>query len=114
MEDCIFCKIIKGEIPATKIYETEKVVAFNDINPVAKIHVLVIPKKHITSLDTLNLENEDENILVECIKAIQEITKSLGIDKTGYRIVTNIGEDANQEVKHLHFHILGGQKLENK
>lgn len=109
MEDCIFCKIIKGEIPSKKVYEDNQILAFYDIQPIAKIHVLVIPKKHIDSL--LELKEEDKELLNHIFKKINEIAKVLGVDKTGFRVVTNIGEDGGQSVKHLHFHILGGEKL---
>lgn len=107
MDDCIFCKIINKEIPSTIIYEDENVIAFNDINPIAKIHILVVPKKHI--LDLTCVENDDT--LNQVNSAIKEITKSNGMDKDGFRVVTNIGENGGQAVPHLHFHILGGEKL---
>lgn len=109
MEDCIFCKIIKGEIPSKKVYEDDEVVAFYDISPIAKIHVLVIPKIHIVSLQDLKEENKD--LLYHIFKKINEVAKIVGVDKTGYRVISNVGEDAGQAVKHLHFHILGGEKL---
>lgn len=106
-EDCIFCKIIKGEIPSTKVFEDEEVIAINDINPIAPIHILVIPKKHIDSF----MELEDEALMVHINKIIKQIAIEKGLDKTGFRVVTNIGENGGQAVKHLHFHILGGTKL---
>lgn len=109
MEDCIFCKIIKGEIPSKKVYEDDKVVAFYDISPIAKIHVLVIPKIHMASLQDLKEENKD--LLYHIFEKINEVAKIVGVDKTGYRVISNVGEDAGQAVKHLHFHILGGEKL---
>lgn len=109
MEDCIFCKIIKGEIPSKKVYEDDEVLAFYDINPIAKIHILVIPKKHINSL--LELKGEDKELLYHIFEKINEITKIVGIDETGFRVVSNVGKDGGQAVKHLHFHILGGEKL---
>lgn len=112
MEDCLFCKIIKGEIPSTKIYEDEYVYAFNDINPAAPIHVLVIPKKHIESLNEVN----DENVIyvTQIMKSIKQIAKIVDIHDKGYRVITNTGDDANQVVKHLHFHLLGGKFLGEK
>ena len=109
MEDCVFCKIIKGEIPSKKVYEDEEVVAFYDINPIAKIHVLVIPKEHIKSVQELREENKD--LLFHLFEKINEVAKIVGVDKTGFRVISNVGEDAGQAVKHLHFHILGGEKL---
>ena len=107
MEDCIFCKIIKGEIPSTKVYEDEKVIAFNDINPIAPIHILVVPKQHIESVMELN----DDALLAHIHKTIKKVAIEKGIDEKGFRVLTNIGEDGGQAVKHLHFHILGGTKL---
>ena len=112
MEDCLFCKIIKGEIPSTKVYENDYVYAFNDINPAAPVHVLVIPKEHIKCLNCIT----EENVVYvsEIMKAIKEIAKIVGVHDSGYRVITNTGKDANQEVKHLHFHLLGGKDLGEK
>ena len=110
VEDCIFCKIIRKEIPASIVYEDDMVLAFKDINPVAKIHIIVIPKKHIESLENLDIK-EDAKYIVEIHKAIQEITRNFKVEKDGYRIVTNIAKNAGQEVKHIHYHILAGEKL---
>jgi len=109
MEKCIFCKIVKGEIPSKKVYEDDEVLAFHDIDPIAKIHILVIPKKHISSL--LELKNEDKELLSHIFEKINEVAKIEGIDKSGFRVISNVGEDGGQSVKHLHFHILGGEKL---
>ncbi len=112
MENCIFCKIIKGEIPSTKIYEDDEILAFNDINPIAPIHILIIPKKHIQS--TNEITQEDELTIGKIHTTIAKIAKEKGIAEKGYRIITNCGEDAGQEVKHLHFHLIGGTKLGTK
>ncbi len=112
MEDCIFCKIVKGEIPSSKVYEDEDILAFKDINPITPVHILVIPKKHIESLN--NIEPEDEKLLGKIFLTIKQIAKEQGIAEKGYRVVNNCGEDGGQEVKHLHFHILGGKKLGTK
>lgn len=109
MEECIFCKIVKGEIPSKKVYEDDEVLAFHDIDPIAKIHILVIPKKHISSL--LELKNEDKELLSHIFEKINEVAKIVGIDKSGFRVISNVGEDGGQSVKHLHFHVLGGEKL---
>ncbi len=106
-EDCIFCKIINNEIPSTKVYEDDTVIAFNDINPKAPIHILVVPKVHIESL----MELEDNSLLSHIVEVIKQIARDKKLDEDGFRVVTNIGENAGQEVKHLHFHILGGKKL---
>ena len=112
MEDCIFCKIINREIPSEKVYEDENVYAFKDIQPQASIHVLVIPKKHISSVNDLNEENIDavKNIFL----AINKIAKELNIAEKGYRVITNTGEGAGQTVKHLHYHLLAGDNLSEK
>ncbi len=112
MSDCIFCKIVNKEITTELIYEDEEIIAFNDINPQAPIHILVIPKKHISSLVDLN--EEDENLIGKIFGVINKIAKKEGIDKNGFRVIMNCGEDAGQEVKHLHFHILAGKKLGTK
>ena len=106
---CIFCKIINGEIPSTKVYEDDKVVAFNDINPVAPMHVLAIPKKHYESI--LEIDDNDMDIIGHIHKVIKQIVTEKGYDKTGFRIINNCGDDGCQEVKHIHFHILAGKKL---
>lgn len=106
--DCIFCKIIEGSIPSAKVYEDEMVYAFRDINPMAPVHVLVVPKKHIASMDEVNRGNS--NLVAAIFEAIPKIAAAEGL-KNGYRVISNCGEDACQSVKHLHFHILGGKKL---
>jgi len=112
MEDCIFCKIIKGEIPSTKVYEDDNVLAFKDINPAAPIHILVVPKQHIENV--LEINEGNKKILEDVFLAINKIAKKLGIDKDGFRVITNCGKDSGQEVMHLHFHILAGAKLGEK
>ena len=109
MENCLFCKIIAGEIPSKKVYEDENVYAFHDINPNAPVHVLVIPKTHIASLQEVGEENL--SAVAAVLKAIPVIAEQLGLAENGYRVITNCGEDGGQSVKHLHFHILGGKKL---
>lgn len=112
MNDCLFCKIIKGEIPSTKVYEDDEILAFRDIEPMAPVHILVIPKKHINSL--ADLELQDEALIGKINVVIAKIAKQEGISNSGFRVVTNSGEDGGQTVKHLHFHLLGGKKLEIK
>lgn len=110
MNNCIFCKIISGEIPCNKVYEDDKILAFSDINPEAPVHFLVIPKKHIESIKNLG---EDDSFLVQHImNTIVDIAKGKGIDEKGYRIVNNIGSDGGQTVPHMHFHVLGGRALQ--
>jgi histidine triad (HIT) family protein len=106
--DCLFCSIIKGDIPSSKIYEDEFVYAFKDINPNAKVHVLVVPKMHIDSIDCADESNID--CIAKVMSAIPVVAHICGLEN-GYRVITNVGEDGGQSVKHLHFHILGGEKL---
>lgn len=106
--DCLFCKIINGDIPSTKVYEDDSVLAFKDINPNAPVHVLVIPKMHIESANCIHEQNIDA--VSKVLLAIPVVAKLCGLEN-GYRVITNVGEDGGQTVKHLHFHILGGEKL---
>ncbi len=108
MEDCIFCKIANGEIPSKKAYEDETVVAFYDIAPMAPVHILVIPKKHIDSVAAIT--DEDDELIAHIFKVVRIIAKQEGLDN-GFRLVSNVGEDGGQTVKHLHFHILGKKKF---
>ena len=112
MDNCIFCKIINREIPSSIIYEDEEIIAFKDIHPVAPVHILVIPKKHIESIN--NIKQEDEKTVGRIYSIIKQIAKEQGIHEKGYRVVVNCGEDGGQEVQHLHFHIIGGRKLGSK
>ena len=108
MENCIFCKIIKGEIPSTKVYEDETVLAFRDIAPQAPTHILVIPKVHIDDCNGISAENSA--IVARIFEVIPKIAAEEGLED-GYRVVSNCGADAGQTVQHLHFHILGGKAL---
>lgn len=109
MEDCIFCKIINKEVPSTIVYEDEDVIAFKDIHPVTPVHILVIPKKHISSL--VDLKEEDEAVIGKIYTVINKIAKQEGILDKGFRVIVNCGEDGGQVVKHIHFHLFGGKKL---
>ena len=104
--DCIFCKIISGEIPSEKVYESDKVVAFKDINPMAPVHILIIPKEHIGGADELNESNVD--VVKDIMLVAKHLAKSFNLDN-GWRLVSNV--DGGQTVRHLHFHLLGGKKL---
>ena len=106
--DCIFCKIAHGEIPSNKVYEDDDMLAFYDINPMAKVHVLVIPKAHIENVDAVNADNAA--VVAKIFAKIGDIAKMAGITN-GYRVISNCGADAGQTVPHLHFHILGGKPL---
>lgn len=106
--DCIFCKIVAGEIPSNKVYEDDKILAFRDIAPMAPTHILVIPKEHIASVNGVTEENA--GVVAHIFTVIPKIAEAEGLTG-GYRVVSNCGDDAGQTVKHLHFHILGGRKL---
>lgn len=109
MDNCIFCKIAKKEIPSSIVYENDYIIAFNDINPVAKVHILVVPKTHISNLNEVNEENSF--LIGEVFKGISHITEKLNINQSGYRVISNCGKDGGQTVFHIHFHIIGGQSL---
>lgn len=107
MTDCIFCRIARGEIPSSKVYEDDGVLAFRDIQPSAPVHILVIPKLHVASVVD---PGTSPALLAQVMAAVQAIARQEGLDN-GFRLISNTGPDANQEVHHLHFHILGGRKL---
>ncbi len=109
MEDCIFCKIVKKEVPSDIVYEDEKIIAFKDIKPVVPVHILIIPKVHISSVN--HLESKDRELLGELFLVARKIAKDQGVTERGYRLVFNVGRDAGQTVDHLHIHLLGGVKL---
>lgn len=109
MSDCLFCKIAAGELPSKKVYEDEYVYAFEDINPVTPIHILFIPKEHISGASEITSENSA--VVSKIYEAIAKVAKEKGLDKSGFRAVSNCGADAGQTVFHLHFHLLGGTKL---
>ena len=107
-DDCIFCKIVAGEIPAKKVYEDNEILAFRDLNPQAPVHVLVIPRKHIASLN--EAEAGDQEILGRLLVTLPKLAAELGVG-SGYRVVNNCGASAGQSVFHIHFHLLGGRSL---
>jgi histidine triad (HIT) family protein len=109
MSNCVFCKIVKGEIPSEKLYSDELVTAFRDINPSAPIHILIIPNKHIPSVN--DLTDADEQVMGHIFMAAKKIAKQEGIAESGYRLIMNTGSDGRQEVFHIHMHLLGGQKM---
>ena len=112
MNDCIFCKIANKEISSNIVFENEYVVAFEDLAPVAPVHILIVPKKHIASAMELGVNNEEDlDYIKEVFKAAKEIAKLQNIDASGFRIINNCGEDAGQTVKHIHFHLIGGANL---
>ena len=112
MDDCLFCKIIKGEIPSQKVYEDDEILAFKDIHPAAPVHILVIPKKHIDSI--AKMEKEDELLIGKIYTVINKIAEEQGVKEDGFRVIVNCGKNGGQEVMHLHFHLLAGTKLGEK
>lgn len=112
MGDCIFCKIVNGEIPCSKVYETENVIAFDDINPMAPVHVIIIPKEHIPTL--LDVTSVKMDVLEAMVSAAQQVAKIKGIDETGFRTVINCNKEGGQIIFHLHMHVLGGEKLKDE
>ena len=106
MSNCIFCKIVSGDIPSDKVLENDKFIAFHDLNPKAPVHILVIPKEHFQSFHEIPAET-----MKNMTPFIQEVATKMGVEKSGYRLITNIGENGGQEVGHIHFHLFGGTKL---
>ena len=109
MAECIFCQIVDGTIPASKLYEDDQVIAFEDLNPQAPVHMLVIPKRHIVSLDQTG--DADETLLGRLLRVCANVARDRGLAESGYRVVNNIGRGAGQSVFHLHFHVLGGRSF---
>lgn len=107
--DCAFCKIVQGEIPSTKVYEDETVTAFNDINPVAPTHILIVPNRHIPWVNDLN--KDDEKTVGHLFTVAKKLAREAGISETGYRMIINNGPDGGQVVYHLHLHLIGGRKM---
>ncbi|MCX8074360.1 MAG: histidine triad nucleotide-binding protein [Clostridia bacterium] len=107
--DCLFCKIISRDVPATIVYENEYVIAFKDIYPVAPVHILVVPKTHIKSMN--EVDDTNSNYIAKIYEAIPEVAKIAGVFDNGYRVICNAGEDGGQMVQHIHFHLLGGKHL---
>lgn len=109
MGECVFCSIAKGAIPATRVYEDEWIIAFQDIHPAAPIHILIIPREHLGSI--LDVRSENAGLFSAVLNAVRTIASEKGIEESGFRLVTNCGEDAGQTVPHLHFHLLGGRPM---
>lgn len=109
MDNCLFCKIAEGSIPSNKVYEDERFLVFHDIQPAAPTHVLIIPKKHIATMN--DAEGEDFALIGEMHRVAQEAAKKLGVAESGYRLINNCGSDSGQAVYHIHYHLLGGTRL---
>ncbi len=108
MENCIFCKIIKGEIPSKRLYEDEEMIVINDVNPKAKLHYLCIPKEHFALLK--EMDDERAALVARCLRKVSALEKTLGLEE-GYRVIVNQGKNGGQTVHHLHIHLLGGEEL---
>ncbi|MCL4448472.1 MAG: histidine triad nucleotide-binding protein [Actinobacteria bacterium] len=108
-DTCLFCKIVSGKVPSDKVFINDRVYAFRDVNPVAPVHVLVVPKEHIENADVITLS--DAELLTDMFIAVQEIARKEGINETGYRLVFNVGNDALNSVPHLHLHVVGGRSM---
>jgi len=109
MSDCIFCKIIRGDIPCAKVYENDKILAFDDINPMAPVHVVIIPKQHVATL--MDIDAVNIGLAAELLAAAQKVARIKGVEKKGFRTVINCNAEGGQVVFHLHMHVLGGRKL---
>jgi histidine triad (HIT) family protein len=109
MSDCIFCKIIKGDIPSKKVYEDNEILAFNDINPQAPVHILIVPKKHISK--SLDVADSDKELIGSIFMVANKLAKEKGIAESGFRLIANCNKDSGQEVFHIHFHLLGGRRM---
>lgn len=109
MADCVFCKIVAGEIPCTKVYEDEAVLAFEDIQPMAPVHVVLVPKRHMATI--MDMDETDRTLPAELFAALREVVRIKGIDESGFRTVINSNRDGGQIIFHLHVHVLGGRKL---
>ncbi|MCM3040519.1 histidine triad nucleotide-binding protein [Paenibacillus motobuensis] len=109
MENCLFCSIVEGKIPSKKVYEDDTFLVFHDIQPAAPVHVLIIPKKHIATMNDVG--TEDYAMIGELHRVAQQVAKELGVAETGYRLINNCGPDSGQAVYHIHYHLLGGAKL---
>ncbi|MGO4347173.1 histidine triad nucleotide-binding protein [Paenibacillus sp. MCAF9] len=110
--DCIFCKLIEGAIPSKKVFENDRILAFHDIQPAAPVHILIIPKKHIATMN--DVTDEDDEVIAEMFAVARKIAKEQGIAESGYRLVNNVNADGGQLVYHLHIHVLGGTKLSSR
>jgi len=115
MSDCIFCKIVRHEIPAKLVYEDDKVICFHDISPAAPVHVLIVPKVHYKDILALN-EDKDmgRDLMAAVLNAVDRVAKDQNVDEAGFRLINNCGEDGGQSIDHVHFHLIGGIKLEEK
>ncbi|MGI6076639.1 MAG: histidine triad nucleotide-binding protein [Fastidiosipilaceae bacterium] len=111
MDSCVFCKIIAGDLPSTRVYEDDKVIAFKDLNPVAPVHVLVVPRQHIVSINEFAEQDPAGELAIHLMNCIPKVAEACGVVESGYRLINNCGKDGGQTVPHFHIHIIGGEDL---
>ncbi|HBP39170.1 MAG TPA: histidine triad nucleotide-binding protein [Clostridiales bacterium] len=114
MEDCIFCKIASGQIPAKMVFEDESVVAFHDLHPAAPVHILIVPRHHAGDLLELAADPEGAAIMAAVLQAVPRVAEAAGVARSGFRLIVNCGEDGGQTIRHVHFHLIGGRTLGEK
>lgn len=114
MDDCLFCRIIRGGLPSTRVYEDEAVIAIKDLHPVAPVHILIMPRRHFTDLNQMAASEEGPTAMTAVLKAVPKVAAATGVLESGYRLINNCGAGAGQTVQHVHFHLLGGVKMGEK
>ena len=111
MSDCLFCRIVRGELPSVKIFEDDSVIAFADLHPVAPVHVLIVPRRHFEDLNTLAADPDGVAVMGDVLKAVPKVAAAAGVFESGYRLINNCGSDAGQTIRHVHFHLIGGRAM---
>jgi len=111
MSDCLFCRIVRGELPSKRVYEDDAVIAFADLHPVAPVHVLVVPRRHFEDLNALSADPDGVQVMGDVLKAVPKVAAATGVQQSGYRLINNCGQDAGQTVRHVHFHLIGGTAM---
>ncbi len=111
MNDCIFCKIAAGEIPARMVYQDESVVAFHDLHPVAPAHILIVPRHHAGDIQELAADEQGPAVMAAVLQAVPRVAAAMGVDRSGFRLINNCGEDGGQTIRHVHFHLIGGRRF---
>ena len=111
MSDCLFCRIVRGELPSNRVYEDEAVIAFSDLHPVAPVHILIVPRRHFDDLNVLSADPEGAGVMADILKAVPLVAQAAGVRESGYRLINNCGTDAGQTIRHVHFHLIGGKAM---
>ncbi len=114
MNDCLFCRIVRQELPSTRIYEDDSVIAFADLHPVAPVHVLIVPRRHFDDLNALAVDPDGVTVMGEILKSVPKVAQAAGVLQGGYRLINNCGPDAGQTIRHVHFHLIGGVAMGEK